>query len=53
MSIFGSLTPLIVTEAMLLRSAYVGVYVAIATLPGLAVLYRFTATTHHEPMQSS
>ncbi|WP_019277607.1 MFS transporter [Vibrio coralliilyticus] len=53
LSIFGGLTPLIVTEAMLLSSAYVGVYVAIATLPGLAVLYRFTATVHQEPVQSA
>ena len=53
LSIFGGLTPLIVTEAMLLSSSYVGVYVAIATLPGLAVLYRFTATDHQEPVQSA
>ncbi|MBU2898207.1 MFS transporter [Vibrio hepatarius] len=51
LSIFGGLTPLIVTEAMLLSSTYVGVYVAIATLPGLAVLYRFNTGTDQKPVQ--
>lgn len=51
LSIFGGLTPLIVTEAMLLSSAYVGLYVAIATLPGLAVLVRFNAGADQKSVQ--
>ncbi|MDN3608720.1 MFS transporter [Vibrio ostreicida] len=43
LSIFGGLTPLIVSEAILLSPAYVGVYVALSTLPSLAVLYYFNS----------
>ncbi|MDC5840803.1 MFS transporter [Vibrio europaeus] len=52
LSIFGGLTPLIVTEAMLFSPAYVGVYVAIATIPGLTVLYRFNAQTLQKPVEA-
>ncbi|WP_414931323.1 MFS transporter [Vibrio europaeus] len=52
LSIFGGLTPLIVTEAMLFSPAYVGVYVAIATIPGLTVLYRFNAQTLQKPIEA-
>lgn len=52
LSIFGGLTPLIVTEAMLFSPAYVGVYVAMATIPGLTVLYRFNAQTLQKPVEA-
>lgn len=52
LSIFGGLTPLIVTEAMLFSPAYVGIYVAIATIPGLTVLYRFNAQTLQKPVEA-
>ncbi len=52
LSIFGGLTPLIVTEAMLFSPAYVGIYVAIATIPGLTVLYRFNAQTLQKPIEA-
>ncbi|MDC5821227.1 MFS transporter [Vibrio europaeus] len=52
LSIFGGLTPLLVTEAMLFSPAYVGVYVAIATIPGLTVLYRFNAQTLQKPVEA-
>ncbi|WP_341659943.1 MFS transporter [Vibrio sp.] len=39
LSIFGGLTPLIVTEAMEHGSAYVGLYLAMASIPCLIVLY--------------
>ena len=44
LSIFGGLTPLIVTEAMKYSSAYVGVYLAIAAIPSLAVFYSTNST---------
>ncbi|CAM2963587.1 MFS transporter [Vibrio neptunius] len=53
LSIFGGLTPLIVAEAMSFSAIYVGVYVALATLPGLAVLYRFNTPAHPEPVHSA
>lgn len=40
LSIFGGLTPLIVAKAMTYSSAYVGIYLAIASIPSLVVLYR-------------
>ncbi|WP_425665968.1 MFS transporter [Vibrio tubiashii] len=52
LSIFGGLTPLIVTEAMLFSPAYVGIYVAIATIPGLTVLYRFNAQRLQKPVEA-
>ncbi|AUI85963.1 MFS transporter [Vibrio azureus] len=38
LSIFGGLTPLIVTEAMKINIMYVGIYVSLAALPSLFVL---------------
>lgn len=42
LSIFGGLTPLIVTKVMSFGSMYVGVYIAVATLPALYILTRKT-----------
>ncbi|GLT19788.1 MFS transporter [Vibrio zhanjiangensis] len=39
LSIFGGLTPLIVAKAMTYSSAYVGIYLTIASIPSLVVLY--------------
>ncbi|PNQ54343.1 MFS transporter, partial [Vibrio agarivorans] len=44
LSIFGGLTPLIVTEAMRIDIVYVGVYVSVAALPSLFVLFSANRT---------
>ncbi|MCG7499633.1 MFS transporter [Vibrio sp. Of7-15] len=52
LSIFGGLTPLIVTKVMDFGSMYVGVYIAVATLPALFILTQKTKSQLHQNLSS-